>query len=210
MMLRHSLLAMFFLALMAGVSGLGATQTPAAPNGLHKATFAGGCFWCMEPPFERIDGVVKVTAGYTGGDVKNPTYEQVSAGGTGHAESVEVVFNPKKISYSELLDVFWHNVDPTQQNRQFCDVGDQYRSAIFYHSEHQKQLALASKNKLQQSDRFANKQLYTQLVSAGPFYPAEQYHQDYAKKNPVRYKFYHWNCGRAQRLEEVWGHAPAH
>ncbi len=210
MMLRHTLQAMFFLALMSGVSGLGASQTPAVPDGLHKATFAGGCFWCMEPPFERLDGVVTVTAGYTGGDIKNPTYEQVSAGGTGHAEAIEVVFDPKKVSYRELLDVFWHNVDPTQQNRQFCDVGDQYRSAIFYHSDHQKQLALDSKSELQQSERFASKQLYTQLVSAGPFYPAEQYHQDYAKKNPVRYKFYHWNCGRAQRLEEVWGRAPTH
>jgi len=210
MLFRYSLQAVLFIALMASIAGLGATITPAAPDGLHKATFAGGCFWCMESPFESLDGVAEVTVGYTGGDLKNPSYEQISAGDTGHAEAVEIVFDPKKISYEKLLDVFWHNVDPTQRDRQFCDVGDQYRSAIFYHSPEQEQQALASKTKLEQSDRFANKQLYTQIAPAGSFYVAEKYHQDYAIKNPIRYKYYRWNCGRDERLEEVWGQAPTH
>ncbi len=203
-----SVFAALALMMLAGLAS--ATSTPPAPDGLRKATFAGGCFWCMQPPFEGLQGVVKVTAGYTGGHVPDPTYEQVSAGGTGHAESVEVIYDPKKVSYRKLLDVFWHNIDPTQENRQFCDVGNQYRSAIFYHSPEQKQMALASREKLQQSPRFANSRVYTQIVAAGPFYAAEDYHQDYYRKNPVRYKFYRWNCGRDDRLEEVWGHAPAH
>lgn len=208
--LKQFLPSLLVLVCLMVVSILGAASTPATAAGLQKATFAGGCFWCMEPPFERLDGVVKVSAGYTGGELNNPSYEQVSAGGTGHAEAVEIVFDPGKVSYRKLLDVFWHNVDPTQQNRQFCDVGNQYRSAIFYHTPEQKRIALASEKKLQDSPRFAGKKIYTQVVQAGPFYAAEKYHQDYAKKNPVRYKFYRWNCGRDQRLEDVWGSAPAH
>jgi peptide-methionine (S)-S-oxide reductase len=174
------------------------------------ATFAGGCFWCMEPPFEGQDGVVSVTAGYTGGHVANPSYEQVSDGGTGHAESVQIVFDPKKISYSKLLDIFWHNIDPTAKNRQFCDVGEQYRSAIFYHDPEQKKLAEASRDELQASGRIG-RPIVTEIVQAGPFYPAEDYHQDYYKKNPLRYRFYRANCGRDARLEEVWGaDAPKH
>jgi len=187
-----------------------AAATGAAPTGLEKATFAGGCFWCMQPPFRKLPGVVKVTAGYTGGHVSDPGYEQVSSGGTGHAESVEVIFDPQKISYRKLLDVFWHNVDPTQRDRQFCDVGDQYRSAIFYHSPRQERAAEASLDALKASSRFAGKTLYTQIVAAGPFYAAEEYHQNYAQKHPLRYRFYRWNCGRDQRLKQVWGQAPEH
>ena len=174
------------------------------------ATFAGGCFWCMEPPFEALDGVTSVTAGYTGGTVANPTYEQVSDGGTGHAESVQVVYDPGKVSYQKLLDVFWHNIDPTAVDQQFCDVGNQYRSAIFVHDAEQRKLAEASRAALQTSGRF-DKPIATQIVDAGPFYAAEDYHQDYYKKNPIRYRFYRHGCGRDARLSEVWGaEAPSH
>ena len=155
---------------------------------LATATFAGGCFWCMEPPFDKLEGVVSTTSGYTGGTLKNPTYEEVSAGGTGHAESLQVVYDPAKISYAQLLEVFWRNIDPTVKDRQFCDVGHQYRTAIFYHDEEQKRLALESKQRLEQSGKFPA--IYTEIVPAGTFYPAEDYHQDYYKKNPVRYKYY--------------------
>ena len=174
------------------------------------ATFAGGCFWCMEPPFEALDGVTSVTAGYTGGTVANPTYEQVSDGGTGHAESVQIVYDPSKVSYQKLLDVFWHNIDPTAVDQQFCDVGTQYRSAIFVHDAEQRKLAEASRAALQTSGRF-DKPIATQIVDAGPFYAAEDYHQDYYKKNPIRYRFYRHGCGRDARLSEVWGaEAPSH
>jgi len=169
---------------------------------LEKATFAGGCFWCMVPPFEKLDGVVSVTSGYTGGQKKDPTYEEVSSGTTGHAESVQIVYDPAKIGYDKLLDVFWHNIDPTVKDRQFCDVGEQYRTAIFYHSEEQKKLAEDSKKAVEKELGGA---VYTQIVPASEFYRAEEYHQDYYKKNPVRYKFYRWNCGRDQRLQEIWG-----
>jgi peptide-methionine (S)-S-oxide reductase len=178
-------------------------QAPAQIR-LAKATFAGGCFWCMEPPFEKLAGVTSVTSGYTGGEKKNPTYEEVSAGNTGHAESVEVLYDPRKVSYEKLLDVFWHNVDPTTPNGQFCDFGTQYRTAIFYHDETQKRLAEESAKKLQQQ---LKDPIVTQIVPAGPFYPAEEYHQDYYKKNAFRYKFYRYNCGRDQRLEQLWGKA---
>ena len=206
--LRNLVLAIVVLGVTASLAY--AAPTPPAPTGLEKATFAGGCFWCMQPPFQRLPGVVKVTAGYTGGHVADPGYEQVSAGGTGHAESVEVLFDPHKISYRKLLDVFWHNIDPTQHDRQFCDIGNQYRSAIFYHSPQQQREAEASLDALKASSRFAGKTLYTQIVPAGPFYAAEEYHQNYAQKHPLRYRFYRWNCGRDQRLEKVWGQAPEH
>jgi peptide-methionine (S)-S-oxide reductase len=170
---------------------------------LAKATFAGGCFWCMEGPFDKLDGVVSTTSGYTGGTRKNPTYEQVSSGGTGHAEAVQIVYDPAKISYEKLLEVFWHNIDPVAQNRQFCDVGTQYRSAIFFHDANQKRLAEASKAEIQK--RFAKQPVATEIVQATAFYPAEEYHQDYYKKNPLRYKFYRSGCGRDARLEELWG-----
>jgi peptide-methionine (S)-S-oxide reductase len=174
-----------------------------------KAAFAGGCFWCMQPPFEALDGVISVTAGYTGGTKQNPTYEEVSAGGTGHAESIEVVYDPKKISYQKLLDVFWHNVDPTDARGQFCDHGNQYRTAIFYYDDTQKRLAEASKQAIAKSLKVPGP-IVTEIVPAGQFWPAEEYHQDYSKKNPVRYRFYRYTCGRDKRLEEVWGVAPAH
>ena len=170
----------------------------------EKATFAGGCFWCMEPPFDELQGVVSTTSGYTGGQKKNPTYEEVSAGGTGHAESVEILFDPAKITYQQLLDVFWKNVDPTTKDRQFCDVGSQYRPAIFYHSEEQKRLALASKKAIEDSGRF-KQPIVTEIVAATPFYRAEEYHQDYYKKNPIRFKYYKFGCGRERRLEQLWG-----
>ena len=190
--------------------GSSAQDKPAAGGApLAKATFAGGCFWCMEPPFDRVPGVVSTTSGYTGGTKVDPTYEEVSAGGTGHAESVEVLYDPAKVSYERLLDVFWHNVDPTVRDRQFCDTGHQYRTAIFYHDETQKRLAEQSKAALEKSKPF-KEEIVTEIVPAGRFYPAEEYHQDYYKKNPVRYKFYRFNCGRDRRLEQLWGQAPAH
>jgi len=179
-------------------------QAQAADAKYEKATFAGGCFWCMEPPFDELPGVISTTSGYTGGQKKNPTYEEVSAGGTGHAESVEIVFDPAKVTYQQLLDVFWKNIDPLTPDRQFCDVGSQYRPAIFYHSEEQKRLALASKKAIEDSGRF-KQPIVTEIVAASPFYRAEEYHQDYYKKNPIRFKYYKFGCGRARRLEQLWG-----
>jgi peptide-methionine (S)-S-oxide reductase len=188
------------LALAVLVCSVAADQ----PRRLEKATFAGGCFWCMEPPFDKLDGVISTTSGYSGGSVKNPTYHQVSEGGTGHAEVVQVLYDPAKVSYAKLLDVFWRNIDPLVRDRQFCDAGDQYRSGIFYHDETQKQLALESKKKIEQSGRF-REPIVTEIEAASTFYPAEEYHQNYYQKNPVRYKFYRFNCGRDQRLEALWG-----
>lgn len=168
---------------------------------IGTAVFAGGCFWCMEPPFEKLDGVISVISGYTGGTKKNPTYEEVSAGGTGHTEAVKIEFDPQKISYKKLLDVFWKNIDPAAKDRQFCDSGSQYRSGIFYLSEEQKKEALESKKGLEK--KFPA--IYTEISPAGDFYPAEEYHQDYYKKNPIRYKYYRHGCGRDRRLEELWG-----
>lgn len=184
-----------------------ATGEP-APSALQseyaKATFAGGCFWCMEHPFDQLDGVISVTSGYTGGHTTNPTYAAVSAGVTGHAESVEIVYDPRKLGYEKLLDVFWHNVDPLTRDAQFCDHGSQYRTAIFYHDSTQRRLAMESKQRLQASGRFLQP-IVTEIVAASEFYPAEGYHQHYYRKNPVRYKFYRWTCGRDRRLTEVWG-----
>lgn len=191
----------FALTVVHGAMG---SESQATAAKLEKATFAGGCFWCMVPPFEHLNGVVSVTSGYTGGQKKNPMYEEVSSGTTGHAESVQIIYDPSKIGYRKLLDVFWHNIDPTVKDRQFCDVGSQYRTAIFYHNEEQKKLAEESKRILEQSKRLPGP-VYTEIVPATEFYRAEGYHQDYYKKNPVRYKFYRWNCGRDQRLKEIWG-----
>jgi peptide-methionine (S)-S-oxide reductase len=181
--------------------------SPAAETA--KATFAGGCFWCMQPPFATLPGVISTTVGYTGGHTKNPTYEQVSAGGSGHAESVQIIYDPARISYETLLDVFWHNVDPLTPNAQFCDHGDQYRGAIFFHDEAQHRLAVLSKQRLEESKRF-DTPIVTEIVAATEFYPAEEYHQKYHEKNPVRYRYYRWNCGRDQRLKAVWGDAAPH
>jgi peptide-methionine (S)-S-oxide reductase len=182
-----------------------AEEMPGVPApGLEKATFAGGCFWCMEPPFDKLDGVVSTTSGYTGGRTPNPTYQQVSAGGTGHAEAVEVLYDPQKISYEKLLEVFWRNVDPTAADHQFCDYGNQYRSEIFFHNDEQKRLAEASKAALEATKTFKDP-IVTRIAPAATFYPAEDYHQDFYKKNPIRYKFYRYNCGRDKRLKELWG-----
>jgi peptide-methionine (S)-S-oxide reductase len=181
-----------------------ARAADSAPEGTAIAIFAGGCFWCMEHPFDELDGVISTTSGYTGGHVANPTYHQVSSGTTGHAEAVQVVYDPAKVGYDKLLEVFWHNVDPLDAGGQFCDRGSQYRTGIFYTTEEQRRLAEASKKALEDSGRLPAP-IVTEIVEAGPFYPAEDYHQDYYKTNPVRYKFYRFTCGRDQRLEEVWG-----
>ena len=170
----------------------------------EKATFAGGCFWCMETPFEKLDGVTEVISGYTGGKKVNPTYEEVSYGGTGHLESVQIIYDPSKITYSELLDVFWKQIDPTDPNGQFVDRGSQYRSAIFYHNDEQKGFAEKSKEELDKSGKF-RKPVVTEIILASTFYKAEEYHQDYYKKNPIRYKFYRYNSGRDQYLKKIWG-----
>lgn len=197
--------ALIALALLPAATA-SAAETGAAA--LATATFAGGCFWCMEPPFDALAGVVSTTSGYTGGHVPRPTYEQVSAGGTGHFEAVRIVYDQNRIGYAELLDVFWRNVDPLDADGQFCDRGDQYRSAIFYESGEQRRLAEQSKAELQGSGRFG-RSVATEVLPASSFYPAEDYHQDYYEKNPLRYKYYRFNCGRDRRLAELWGNEAA-
>jgi methionine-S-sulfoxide reductase len=169
-----------------------------------RAIFAGGCFWCMEAPFEKLDGVSEVISGYTGGSKLNPTYQEVSAGGTGHAEAVEVLYDPQLVSYEKLLDVFWRQIDPTDADGQFVDRGNQYRSGIFYLDAGQKQLAEKSKQQLEKTGRF-NKPIVTEITAAGKFYPAEEYHQDYHSKNPIRYWYYRGGSGRDDYLDKVWG-----
>jgi peptide-methionine (S)-S-oxide reductase len=180
------------------------TALPAHAQKTEKATFAGGCFWCTEEAFEKTPGVISAVSGYMGGSVRNPSYEQVSTGRTGHTEVVEVTFDPAKLSYDKLLDVFWLNHDPTVLDRQFCDRGSQYRPEIFYHSEEQKRLAEASKAKWEKQKPF-RQPLLTPVTKAGAFYPAEDYHQDYYKKNALQYKFYVTGCGRYARLDSLWG-----
>jgi peptide-methionine (S)-S-oxide reductase len=193
-----------FAILLVGAWTVQSTSRAATDATPSKAYFAGGCFWCMEEAFEKVEGVLSATSGYMGGRVANPSYEEVSAGRTGHAESVEVVYDPSRVSYQKLLEAFWHNVDPLTPNAQFCDHGSQYRSAIFYQTDEEKRTSEASKQALEQSKRFTEP-IVTQIVQASQFYPAEEYHQDFYKKNPIRYKFYKYNCGRAQRLETLWG-----
>jgi peptide-methionine (S)-S-oxide reductase len=174
------------------------------PSGLAKATFAGGCFWCVEEAMDKVPGVVSTTSGYIGGSKKDPTYEEVSSGRTGHTEAVQVVYDPKKVSYERLLKQFWVNHDPTVLNRQFCDAGSQYRPSIFWHNEEQKRLAEASKAKWVKDKPF-KQPIVTPVVQATDFWPAEEYHQDYYKKNPIRYRFYVNGCGRYPRLDDLWG-----
>jgi len=199
--------------LLALVLGLGVTATapavaqakaPAPGTATAKATFAGGCFWCMEEAFESVTGVISVTSGYMGGKTRNPTYEQVSTGRTGHAEVLQIEYDPQRVSYEKLLEVFWRNIDPTQRDAQFCDHGSQYRSGIFYHDEEQRRLAEASRAALAKTKPFKG-EIVTEVTKAAEFYPAEDYHQDYYRKNPVRYKYYKTGCGRAARLKELWG-----
>lgn len=182
-----------------------AAQAPAGGSvATAKATFAGGCFWCMEEAYDKVPGVVATTSGYMGGRVKNPTYEMVSGGGTGHAEVVQVEYDPTKVTYQQLLDVFWRNIDPTQSNAQFCDYGTQYRSAIFWHDDEQRRLADNSRKVLEKTKPFKGG-IVTQIEKADVFYPAEEYHQDYHLRNTLRYKFYKAGCGRESRLQQLWG-----
>ena len=194
----------FGIWLVLAMGGLGGSPAMAASAVPAKAYFAGGCFWCMEEAFEKVEGVVSVVSGYMGGTVANPTYEQVSAGLTGHAESVEVTYDPSKVSYRQLLEAFWRNIDPVTPNAQFCDHGTQYRAVIFPGTAEEQQQAESSKQALERTKPF-QEPIVTQIVPASMFYPAEDYHQDYYKKNPIRYKFYKFNCGRVQRLEQLWG-----
>jgi peptide-methionine (S)-S-oxide reductase len=183
-------------------------ESPALADHLEKATFAGGCFWCMEPPFDNLDGVISTTSGYAGGDEPNPTYESVSAGRTSHAEVVQVVFDPSRVSYEALLHVYWRNVDPLTSNRQFCDGGRQYRTAILAHDDAQIAAAEASKSALEATGRF-DRSIVTEIVKIGRFTPAEDYHQDYYQKNPIRYRYYRRGCGRDARLKALWGEEAA-
>ena len=196
-MLRHY----FALALLLAAAPVIA-QTP--PANVARATFAAGCFWCTEEAFDKVPGVVSTTSGYMGGTKQKPTYAEVSSGTTGHTEVVQVVYDPAKVSYGHLLEQFWLNHDPTVKDRQFCDAGSQYRPSIFYHTEEQKRLAEASKARWEKDKPFAQP-IVTPIVAAGEFWPAEDYHQDYYKKNPVRYKFYTSGCGRYARLDQLWG-----
>lgn len=195
-------LAVFGLRFADVVSGVSAAPPAPPPAGSAVAIFAGGCFWCVESDFDKVPGVLSTTSGYIGGTAADATYSEVSSGGTGHAEAVKIVYDPKMVTYDKLLYVFWRNIDPLTKDAQFCDYGPQYRSAIFYLDDTQKQSAEASKAALQ--PRF-KRPIVTEIVKAGPFYAAEAYHQDYYKTNPVRYKFYRYNCGRDARLDEVWG-----
>ena len=210
-MLKRFHIAALAAALFAAIGTTATTPVRAASPAAAKAhaTFAGGCFWCMEGPFDHVPGVLSTTSGYTGGSVKRPSYEQVSSGTTGHAEAVDVVYDPSKVTYEQLLDVFWHNVDPLDRGGQFCDRGSQYRTAIFYHDAEQQRLAEQSKEALDASGKL-KKKIVTEIVPAGEFYAAEDYHQEYYIRNPIRYKYYRFNCGRDDRLKDLWGAAPAH
>jgi peptide-methionine (S)-S-oxide reductase len=208
--MRRALIPLLGVAALALAAPLTLAQqsTPTPAAGEHAtATFAGGCFWCMEPPYDELDGVISTISGYTGGSKVDPTYQDVVRGGTGHFEAIQIAYDPAKVSYQELLDVFWRNVDPLDGGGQFCDRGDSYRTAVFAENPEQRRLAAASKQALEDSGRF-EQPIATEVVDASTFYPAEDYHQDYYEKNPVRYKFYRWNCGRDQRLAELWGAAP--
>ncbi|MDO9366579.1 MAG: peptide-methionine (S)-S-oxide reductase MsrA [Methylotenera sp.] len=195
--------SLLFTSYCSARDALPPVKPPSAP--LATAIFAGGCFWCTEADFEKLTGVVMAESGYIGGHLKNPTYEQVSQGFTGHAEAVRVTYNPKLVNYEKLLDYFWRHIDPTVKDQQFCDVGNQYRSAIFHQDETQKKAAEASKEALLRNGKFIK--IYTEIVPASRFYLAEEYHQDYYKKNPIRYKYYRNGCGRDARVNKVWGAA---
>ena len=192
---------------MGGPLAQATTATGPAPAGLAKATFAGGCFWCVESDFDKVPGVVSTTSGYIGGKVANPSYEQVSAKTTGHAEAVEIVYDPKRVSYEQLLEYFWRTIDPTTKDRQFCDAGSPYRSAIFTHDAAQLAAVKASLANLEKTKPFKDA-IVTEIVAAGPFYAAEDYHQNYAKVNPLRYKYYRTSCGREARIQQLWGALP--
>ena len=205
--LRNGLVVALFIggaALAAQAAAPGDDSTAAVRKGEAVATFAGGCFWCVEADFDKVPGVVRTVSGYTGGPVKNPTYEKVSAGGTGHREAVQIFYDPKKVSYEKLLDIFWRSVDPTDAGGQFCDRGRSYETAIFANSPAQRRLAETTKQKLQESG-ILNAPIVTPIETAAAFYPAEDYHQDYYKKSPLRYGLYRFGCRRDARIREVWG-----
>jgi len=195
---KYLLISLFFIPTISSVYADEHLKTTT----FNTATFAGGCFWCMEPPFDQLDGVISTISGYTSGFKDDPTYREVSSGSTGHTEAIQVRYDPNKISYHELLEVFWKNIDPLAIDRQFCDTGSQYRSGIYYHNEAQK---IDAEKSLQAIQKQLEGEIATEIVAASTFYPAEDYHQDYYLKNPVRYKFYRYSCGRDQRLEELWG-----
>jgi len=192
------------IVLLTAALTLGGTVMVNADGPREVATFAGGCFWCMEPPFDKLDGVVSTVSGYLGGTEENPTYKEVAAGRTGHAETVQITYDPSRVSYSKLLEVFWMQIDPTTPDRQFVDAGRQYRSAIFYQNEEQQRLAEESKKEMENSGRFGAP-IVTEIAPAGVFWPAENYHQDYYMKNPLRYKYYRFGSGRDQYLKKIWG-----
>ena len=197
----------FVALILTLLSTYSAAQTT-ADSRIETATFAGGCFWCMEPPFDKLDGVLSTISGYTGGHTVNPTYKQVSSGTTGHIEVVQIKYDAEKISYSDLLKVYWKNVDPTRSDGQFCDKGEQYRPAIFYHNDEQQRLAMQSSEQVMENKPFAGS-VKVEIIEASSFYAAEEYHQDYYLKNPIRYRYYRYSCGRDKRLEEVWGSVPS-
>jgi peptide-methionine (S)-S-oxide reductase len=205
LLLAALVLAWDSLPFYATADELSEPQVDVAESNLAKATFAGGCFWCMEGPFDELDGVLSTTSGYTGGTKVDPTYAEVSGGETGHVEAVEVVYDPTKVDYDRLLEVFWQNVDPVDDRGQFCDRGSQYQAKIFVHDETQKSLAEASKQSLTVEPKLQTKPIVTAIEPAQTFYPAEDYHQDYYLKHPLRYKYYRTACGRDRRLAEVWG-----
>jgi len=199
---------MLVVAALISVAGAATAQdVDPESQATRVATFGGGCFWCMEPPYDELDGVLSTTSGYMGGETANPTYRQVVSGRTGHVEVVQVEYDPARVDFGKLLDVFWVNVDPLTDNRQFCDAGESYRPVIFVHTERQRALAEASKRAIIESGRF-EEPVIVPVETAGTFWPAEDYHQDYYTENPVRYKYYRWRCGRDERLEALWGEPP--
>ena len=211
-MIRYFFKLLTFVFAIAAIAAIGAAaqapasnkSTPASTAKIAKIVFAGGCFWCMEGPFDVLNGVISTTSGYIGGHKKDPTYQEVSSGHTGHTEAVEIAYDPSKVSIEKLLDVFWHNIDPTVKDQQFCDHGSQYRTGIFYVDDVQKKAAELSKSTLEKNKPFKGP-IVTEITAATQFYPAEDYHQDYYIKNPVRYKFYRTGCGRDSRLKDLWG-----
>ena len=195
--------ALLMLALGAG-AGAGAADLPVGKTAeVRSAIFAGGCFWCIEADFEKLPGVIAAESGYTAGRTANPTYEQVSAGSTGHTEAIRVTYDPQKVSYAQLVDYFWRHIDPTVKNRQFCDVGSQYRSGIYWQTEAERKVAESSRDALLAGGKLPR--IETEIIAASAFYPAEEYHQDYYKKNPIRYAYYRQGCGRDARVQQIWG-----
>jgi len=206
-MIKFKAFSITLLFFCVAINSAFSEDTNATDINTEKAIFAGGCFWCMEPPFDKLDGVISTTSGYTDGQQKNPTYKQVSAGGSGHTEAIEIVFDPAKVSYEKLLEVFWLNIDPVNAKGQFCDFGTQYRTGIYYLNDEQQKLAVASLKSIKSK---LNKPVATELKAASKFYPAEDYHQNYYQVNPVRYNYYRWSCGRDQRLKQLWGEQAGH